>query len=314
MNKFTIAKENCKACGLCAAVCPKNLLGASKEFNSKGYNFYEISDMTACIGCGLCYTTCPEAAIKVERDNKVVASRPNALMSDASTYCPGCSHGIVQRVIAEIIDEENLREDTVGVTPIGCAIFIYKYMDLDFVEGAHGRAPAVATGVKRALSEKLVFTYQGDGDITAIGISEVMHAAIRNENICVIFVNNGIYGMTGGQTAPTTLIGQVTASSPKGKRLSDGTPVHMCEIISSIGGNHYLARGAVDTPAHIKTLKEYIRKAFLRQKNHGGFSMIEILGTCPSGWKMDPVDAAKRITEEVIPVFPLGEIQVPKEV
>lgn len=310
MAKIVIGPERCKACGLCISVCPKAVIAFGSEFNSKGYNYISNVRDDECISCGLCATMCPEAAIEVYKEDKKIAGKPIAIADQASTYCPGCSHGIVQRIIAEILEEEGLIGETVGITPIGCSIFIYRYMDIDFIEGAHGRAPAVATGAKRAQPDKLVFTYQGDGDVAAIGISEVMHAAIRNENISVIFVNNGNFGMTGGQTAPTTLVGQITASSPRGKSLEEGIPVHMCEIISSIGGDYYLARGSANNPRNIKKVKEYIRKAFKHQRANLGFSMVEVLGTCPSNWKMSAVDSLRHIEETMMSEFPLGEFKM----
>jgi len=313
MDNIVISSERCKGCQICISACPKKLLTVSSAFNKSGYNPVEIVDTESCVSCGRCASMCPDSAITVFRKGNKIAGKPDAFFDTPTTYCPGCSHGVVQRLIGEIIDENNLRGKTIGVTPIGCSIFIYKTMDLDFVEGAHGRAPAVATGVKRSNKDKLVFSYQGDGDIAAIGLSEIMHAAIRNENITAIFVNNGNFGMTGGQAAPTTLIGQITTSTPEGKRIEDGMPVKISEIIALVSGNAYIARGTVNNPADVKKTKEYIKKAFDFQQKKGGFSLVEVLGTCPSNWKKSPVDSMEWVAGPMMKEFPIGEIKVPEE-
>ena len=237
----------------------------------------------------------------------VVFERPNALCDTPTHYCPGCTHGIIHRLVAEVIDEMGIEGEAVGVCPVGCAVMAYDYFNCDMIEAPHGRAPAVATGVKRANPELSVFTYQGDGDLAAIGTCETMHAAARGENITVIFVNNTIYGMTGGQMAPTTIPGQVTQTTPFGRDpKSQGFPLKMCEILAQLDGTALAQRVSVDSPAHIKEAKAAIRKAFDNQKHKRGFSIVEVLSTCPTNWGMTPQEAMERLRKEMIPYFPLG--------
>lgn len=237
----------------------------------------------------------------------VVFEKPKALCDTPTHYCPGCTHGIIHRLVAEVIDEMGIEGETVGVCPVGCAVMAYDYFNCDMIEAPHGRAPAVATGVKRANPELSVFTYQGDGDLAAIGTCETMHAAARGENITVIFVNNTIYGMTGGQMAPTTIPGQVTQTTPFGRdpRLQ-GFPLKMCEILAQLDGTALAQRVSVDSPANIKEAKAAIRKAFDNQKHKRGFSIVEVLSTCPTNWGMTPQEAMERLRKEMIPYFPLG--------
>ena len=237
----------------------------------------------------------------------VVFEKPKALCDTPTHYCPGCTHGIIHRLVAEVIDEMGIEGETVGVCPVGCAVMAYDYFNCDMIEAPHGRAPAVATGVKRANPDIFVFTYQGDGDLAAIGTCETMHAAARGENITVIFVNNTIYGMTGGQMAPTTIPGQVTQTTPFGRDpKSQGFPLKMCEILSQLDGTALAQRVSVDSPAHIKEAKAAIRKAFDNQKHKRGFSIVEVLSTCPTNWGMTPQEAMERLRKEMIPYFPLG--------
>ncbi len=237
----------------------------------------------------------------------VVFERPKSLIDVPTHYCPGCTHGIIHRILCEVIDEMGIEGDTIGVCPVGCSVMAYDYFACDMIEAAHGRAPATATGVKRALPDKYVFTYQGDGDLAAIGTAETVHAATRGENIAVIFVNNTIYGMTGGQMAPTTLPGQVTQTTPYGRDPKvNGYPVKMCEMLSALDGVALAQRVAVNSVPHIKEAKKAIRKAFENAKAGLGFSIVEILSSCPTNWGMTPVDALKRIEDEMIPYFPLG--------
>lgn len=222
-------------------------------------------------------------------------------------YCPGCTHGIVHRLVAENIEEMGLENRAVGVAPVGCAVFAYKYFNCDMMEAAHGRAPAVATGIKRVCPEDLVFTYQGDGDLASIGTAEVVHAAARGENITVIFINNAIYGMTGGQMAPTTLVGQVTTTSPYGRNQeTQGMPVNIAEMLATLDGAYYVERTSVhDVPNIIKT-KKAIKKAFEYQMAGKGFSLVEVLSTCPTNWGLSPVEALNWLKENMIPQYPLG--------
>lgn len=237
----------------------------------------------------------------------VVFEKPKALTDAPLHYCPGCTHGIIHRLVAEAIDELGIQGKTIGVAPVGCSVFAYNYFNVDMVQAAHGRAPAVATGVKRADADNIVFTYQGDGDLAAIGTAETVHAAARGENITVIFVNNAIYGMTGGQMAPTTLPGQVTQTSPYGRDTDVvGFPVKVCELLSNVDGATYLERVAVNNVKNIKKAKEAIKKAFKNQVEGKGFSLVEVLSTCPTNWGKSPVDAITWLEENMMPYYPLG--------
>ena len=233
--------------------------------------------------------------------------RPHALCDVRLHYCAGCTHGIIHRLVAEVIDEMGIEGDTVGVCPVGCSVFAYNYFGCDMIEAPHGRAPAVATGVKRARPDLNVFTYQGDGDLAAIGTAETVHAATRGENIVVIFVNNGTYGMTGGQMAPTTLPGQVTTTSPYGRDpRKAGYPIHVCEMLATLDGTALAVRTAVDTVPHIRETKKMIRKAFENQQKGNGFSIVEVLSTCPSNWGLTPKECIERLQKDCIPYYPLG--------
>ena len=222
-------------------------------------------------------------------------------------YCPGCTHGIIHRLVAECIEEMGLQDQAVGIAPVGCAVLAYNYFDCDMMEAAHGRAPAVATGIKRACPDDLVFTYQGDGDLASIGTAEIVHAAARGEKITTIFVNNAIYGMTGGQMAPTTLVGQVTTTSPYGRNAeTQGMPVRMAELLGTLDGAYYIERTSVHDVPNINKTKKAIKKAFQYQMEGKGFSMVEILSTCPTNWGLSPVEALKWLEENMIPHYPLG--------
>ncbi|HOJ76840.1 MAG TPA: thiamine pyrophosphate-dependent enzyme [Bacillota bacterium] len=239
-----------------------------------------------------------------------VFGRPESLQDRVNHYCPGCTHGIVHRLVAEAIDDLQVREKTIGVAPVGCAVLAYNYFNIDMQQAAHGRAPAVATGIKRALPDRVVFTYQGDGDLASIGMAEIVHAANRGENITVIFINNAIYGMTGGQMAPTTLPGQKTTTSPFGRDTEKtGFPIKMVELLNTLQAPAYLARVSVHDPKNVLKAKEAIRKAFEVQVNGQGFSMVEVLSTCPTNWGMTPVEALKWLENNMIPQFPLGTIR-----
>ncbi|MBQ7386162.1 MAG: 2-oxoglutarate oxidoreductase [Ruminococcus sp.] len=237
----------------------------------------------------------------------VVFEKPKALTDATLHYCPGCTHGIIHRLVAEVLDELGVQGKTVGIASVGCSVMSYDYFDVDMVQAAHGRAPAVATGVKRANPENIVFTYQGDGDLAAIGTAETVHSAARGENITIIFVNNAIYGMTGGQMAPTTLPGQVTQTSPYGRDTNHvGFPLKVCELLSNVDGAAYLERVAVNNVKNVKAAKKAIKKAFTYQTEGKGFSLIEVLSTCPTNWGLTPPDALKWLEENMIPYYPLG--------
>ncbi len=237
----------------------------------------------------------------------MMIQRPHALTDVPTHYCPGCTHGIIHRLVAEAIDALGIEGTTVGVAPVGCAVMAYDYFNCDMMEAAHGRAPAVATGIKRALPENIVFTYQGDGDLASIGTAEIVHAAARRENITVIFVNNGIYGMTGGQMAPTTLPGQVTQTSPYGRDVNHcGYPVKVCEMLAQLDGAAYLERVAVNNVKNVNKAKKAIQKAFQNQVDGKGFSLIEVVSTCPTNWGMTPQKALEWVDSAMIPHYPLG--------
>ena len=236
-----------------------------------------------------------------------VFSKPEALTDAPLHYCPGCTHGIIHRLVAEAIDELGVRGRTIGVASVGCSVFTYNYFNCDMVQAAHGRAPAVATGVKRSDPNNIVFTYQGDGDLAAIGTAETVHSAARGENITVIFVNNAIYGMTGGQMAPTTLPGQVTQTSPYGRDVNTvGFPVKVCEMLSKVDGATYLERVAVNNVKNVRAAKAAIKKAFQNQIEGKGFSLVEVLSTCPTNWGMTPDKALTWLEENMLPYYPLG--------
>ncbi len=241
---------------------------------------------------------------------KKVFSRPKSLKNVPFHYCPGCGHSILHRLIGEIIDEMDLQDRIIGVPPAGCAVLAYNYFDIDVGEAAHGRAAAVATGLKRALPDRVVFTYQGDGDIAAIGTAETIHAAARGENFTTIFVNNGVYGMTGGQMAPTTLLGQLTTTSPGGRMgKRDGYPINLSEMLALAKGSAYIERTALTSPANILKTKRAIAKAFQVQLERLGFSLVEVLSPCPTNWKMNPVESWKWIDEVMAKSFPLGVLK-----
>ncbi len=244
----------------------------------------------------------------------IVYDRPETLTDTPFHYCPGCGHGVAHRIIAEVIAEMGIQADTIGVAPVGCSVFAYKYFNIDMQEAAHGRASAVATGIKRVLPEKFVFSYQGDGDLAAIGTAETIHTCNRGENILIVFINNGIYGMTGGQMAPTTLPGMKSTTSPFGRDVqSMGSPLKITEMVATLPGVYYAARTAVNTPANVRKAKKAIQKGFEYQKLNKGLSFVEIVSNCPSNWKMTPVQSNKWLEENMLPFYPLGEIKVPNE-
>lgn len=244
------------------------------------------------------------------KNGTVVYERPRLLNDRNTHYCPGCSHGVVHRILAELLDEMGLEDRAVGVAPVGCAVFAYNYIDVDWVEAAHGRAPAVATALSRLNPENVVFTYQGDGDLAAIGTAETIHAANRGENIVIIFINNAIYGMTGGQMAPTTLLGQKTATTPYGRRADlNGYPVKMSDILATLDGTCFVTRQAVHTPAAVRKTKSALRKAFENAIAKRGTSVVEIVSTCNSGWKLTPAQANEWMAQHMFEKYPLGDLK-----
>jgi 2-oxoglutarate ferredoxin oxidoreductase subunit beta len=246
---------------------------------------------------------------------ETVYERPKTLTGASTHYCPGCGHGIVHRLIAEVIDELGIRERTVAVAPVGCAVLLYDYFDLDSYEAAHGRAPAIATGCKRVHPELVVFTYQGDGDLAAIGTAEAVHAAARGEKITTIFINNANYGMTAGQMAPTTLIGQKTTTTPEGRSAERaGYPIRVCEMLATLEGVAYVARVSVSSPKNVIQAKRAIKQAFETQIRGLGYSIVEVLSQCPTNWHMTPVESVKWVDEKLAAYYPLGEFKAPREV
>jgi len=250
-----------------------------------------------------------------KREPETIYRRPESLRDVLTHYCPGCGHGIVHRLIAEVVDELGIRERTVGVAPVGCAVLAYDYLNFDVTEAAHGRPPAVATGIKRVRPDLIVFTYQGDGDLASIGTNEIVHAAARGENITTIFINNAVYGMTGGQMAPTTLPGMVTTSSPYGRDVkSQGYPIRVCELLSQLDGAAYIVRRTAHKPAEIRKLRRTIKTAFQVQMAGLGFSLVEVVSNCPTNWGMTPIESLKFVEERMVDYYPLGDYRVKDEV
>ena len=247
---------------------------------------------------------------KTGRGSRALYTRPSSLVDARTHYCPGCGHGTLHRLIAEIVDELGIREQTIGIAPVGCAVFAYDYIDIDWSEAAHGRPPAVATGLKRIHPDKVVFTYQGDGDLASIGMAETIHAANRGENFSVIFINNAVYGMTQGQMAPTTLVGQRTTTTPRGRVAdTEGYPIRMCELLDRLQAPALLARATVTSPRHVRRAKQLIKKAFQYQMDKVGFSFIEVLSPCPTYWRMTPAESYAHIEENMTKAFPLGVVR-----
>ena len=247
---------------------------------------------------------------EIIKPENLVYDKPRLMNENPMHYCPGCSHGVVHKLIAEVVDEMGLEEKTIGIAPVGCAVFAYNYIDIDWQEAAHGRAPALATAVKRLNPEKMVFTYQGDGDLAAIGTAETIHAANRGENIVVVFVNNGIYGMTGGQMAPTTLEGMKTATCPYGRNIAlNGYPLKISDLLAKLEGTCLVTRQAVHTVAAVRKAKKMLRKAFENSMAGKGTSIVEIVSTCASGWKMTPDQANKWMAQHMFEQFPLGDLK-----
>jgi 2-oxoglutarate ferredoxin oxidoreductase subunit beta len=254
-------------------------------------------------------TLSPDIAADAEME--VVYQRPESLHDVSTHYCPGCTHGIAHRLVAEVLDELDVREQTVGIAPVGCAVFAYNYINVDFAEAAHGRAPAMAVGIKRVLPDRVVFTYQGDGDLASIGTAEIIHAALRGDKITTIFINNAIYGMTGGQMAPTSLVGMKTTSSPYGRDIEEaGLPVKMSELLANLPGAAYIVRRSLHNVREIRKAKKAILTAFKVQQAGLGFSLVELLSTCPTNWGMSPADALDWVEENMLPYYPMGDYKV----
>ncbi|MEA3505744.1 MAG: thiamine pyrophosphate-dependent enzyme [Bacteroidota bacterium] len=250
----------------------------------------------------------------IKKPENIVYKKTKLMTDKQLSYCPGCGHGTAHRIVMEVIEEMGLEETTIGIAPVGCSVLAYEFMNIDMQQASHGRAPAVATGIKRIWPEKTVFTYQGDGDLAAIGTAETIHACNRGENIVIIFINNGIYGMTGGQMAPTTLKGMKTATSPFGRDLKKhGNPLKMTELVATLPGTCYVTRQAVHKPGHVRKAKKAIKKAFQNQLENRGTSFVEIVSNCNSGWKMSPTDSNKWMEENMFPFYKLGDIKVPED-
>lgn len=251
---------------------------------------------------------------EITKEENLVYKTSKIITDTTMHYCPGCGHGTAHQILAQVIEEMDIQEDTIGITPVGCSVLMYNYMDLDMQEAAHGRAPALATAIKRLMPEKYVFTYQGDGDLAAIGTAETIHACNRGENILIIFINNGIYGMTGGQMAPTTIEGMKSSTSPYGRDVKlMGNPLKMTDIVATLPGTYYVTRQSVHKAGNVRKTKKAMRKALEYQKRNKGTCFIEIVSNCPSGWRMTPVESNKWMEENMFPFYPLGDFKVPEE-
>lgn len=258
-------------------------------------------------------TVMPDKPRCLDEEYEMVYHRPKTMVDVSMHYCPGCAHSLVHKLVMEVVDELGIQEETIGVAPVGCAVFAYDYMDIDMSEAAHGRACATATGIKRLMPDRYVFTYQGDGDLAAIGIAETLHTINRGENITIVFMNNAVYGMTSGQMAPTSLVGMKTTTSPYGRDVAEyGEPIRVSELISHLPGAFYVTRQAVNSATAVRKAKKALMNAFRYQKLKKGTSFVEIIGNCPSNWKMTPIEASKFIDDEMIKTFPLGDIKLPK--
>jgi 2-oxoglutarate ferredoxin oxidoreductase subunit beta len=313
LPKVIIEKDRCKGCELCIHACPNSVLEMSTEINAKGYFFPREAQPDKCDGCRHCALVCPDMAIQVEVKGKT-NQRPEAIETKPLHYCPGCTHGVIHRLVGEAIDRLGIRERTVGVAPVGCSVLAYEYFNCDMHEASHGRAMAVATGIKRGRPDLIAFTYQGDGDLASIGTAELVHAANRGEKITVIFVNNAIYGMTGGQMAPTTLPGQVTSTSPYGRKTElAGWPIRVVEMIKELKTPAYLTRVSVHNAKNILNAAKAIRTAFKYQVDGTCFSLVEVLSTCPTNWGMTPHEGAGWLEKNMIPYYPLGDVKKPEE-
>jgi 2-oxoglutarate ferredoxin oxidoreductase subunit beta len=313
MPSVLVAKDRCKGCGLCIHACPSHVLAMSHEINARGYFFPLVEHPDDCNGCRHCVLVCPDIAVQQVEAEGVLSEAPEALADMPMHYCPGCTHGVIHRLVAEAIDALGVRERTVGVASVGCSVLAYDYFNCDMSQAAHGRAMAVATGIKRGRPDLIVFAYQGDGDLASIGMAETVHTANRGEKITVVFVNNAIYGMTGGQMAPTTLPGQVTSTCPTGRDVASvGYPIRVVEMLKELKTPAYLARVSVHDAKAILQARKVIRTAFQHQVKGACFSLVEILSACPTGWGLQPHEACGWLAEHMIPYYPLGEFKTPE--
>ncbi|MHC5011347.1 MAG: thiamine pyrophosphate-dependent enzyme [Planctomycetota bacterium] len=316
MGYIKIERGHCKGCGRCIVACPKDLIGFSEDLNDRGYKYVIFTGQPEdCAGCTLCAVSCPDQGIEVwnHKDRQTFVNT-TGLTEKMTHYCPGCTHGVVHRVTAEVLEELGLIGRAIGVAPVGCSVLAYEYFNFDMFEAAHGRAPAVATGAKRARPDCIVFTYQGDGDLASIGGNEILHAANRGEKFTVIFINNAVYGMTGGQMAPTTMPGQRTTTSPEGRDIADtGHPLKVAELISALETPAYVARGSAHDSKHTIKLKRMIKKAFEYQRDSRCFSFVEVLSTCPTNWGLSPDESSVWVQDEMIPYYRLGVLKEPEK-
>ncbi len=286
----------------------------SPDLNERGYEYVSFKGpREACTGCTLCAVVCPDQSLETwNHKGKQTFANTSGLTERMTHYCPGCTHGVVHRLVAEVIEELGLRGRTVGIAPVGCAVLAYEYFNFDMFEAAHGRAPAVATGAKRARPESIVITYQGDGDLASIGGNEILHAANRGEKFTVIFINNAIYGMTGGQMAPTTLADQRTSTSPFGRDVEDtGHPLQVAEMLATLGTPAYIARGSSHDAKHTFQTKKFIKRALELQRDGRCFTFVEVLCTCPTNWGLSPNEACGWLADEMVPSYPLGVLKEP---